>query len=323
MGQLSARARSAALVIACLLGACGKPASQNEAKSGVPATASSAQAQALSAENAQLKAEVARLKAQVEALSVTAQTLLDRVSSALAADDLEQARTSVDTLEQRFAQSPQAKAARAQLARAEARQQQKQALAKQLEARGFYALPTTNAAQVDDITLKVESIEFGERWTFDSRSDEWSYREAERGQRFLLLKTTIQSNLKNPMLPDVAVYRIDGKQMALLERLRYEFRRWEGYGNYIGLYHDFRNDFAHSPAVSFNAAASIDAELTRQPLAVVVTGEMCHEKETRIGQPAIGYSPRYDCKPKAELSLEDFTKGKARVLSFLNKPKGV
>lgn len=322
----------AVLAASLLLSACGKQDAPVAAAAATGATAkpdatapatSSAETERLKADNAKLQAEAAVLRKQVEELSLTPQVLLARVTVALAADKAAEARQASEALDKRFAGSEQAKAAKAALSRNEAAVAAREAQAKALEARGFYALQPQSAPTISGVTVRVESLQLGGRWQFDVHGDEWHYRDAERGERFVLLRTTLQSTDKSPDLPDVGVYRIDGKKMTRLAQMRYQFRRWSSYGTFIGLHHDFKNDFSHTPAIPFNAAASISDEDARKPFAVVVTGELCHERGSRIGQPDVVYSPRYSCSSKAELDADDFAKGDYRVLAFFNRPKGL
>ncbi len=302
----------AVLAASLLLSACGKQ--------DVTATA---ETERLTADNAKLQAEVVALRKQVEELSLTPQLLLARVNEALVADKTVEARQASDTLDKRFADSAQAKAAKAALTKYEAAVAEREAQAKALEARGFYALQPQSAPTISGVTVRVESLQLGKRWQFDAQSDESYYRDAERGERFVLMRSTVQSTDKNPKLPDVGVYRIDGKKMTLLALMSYEFRRWSSYGTFIGLYHDFKNDFAHTPAVPFNAAARVSDEDASKPFAVVVTGELCHERGSKSGQPEVVYRRLVSCASKTDLEVDDFAKGGYRVLAFFNRPKGV
>lgn len=311
-----------------LLSACGKqeaPATAGvTAKPDVTAPAASvAEIERLKADNAKLLAEVAVLRTHVQELSLTPQLLLASVNDALATDKEAEARQASEALNKRFADSAQAKAAKTALALHEATVAAREAQTKALEARGFYALQTQSAPAVSGVTIRVESVQLGGRWQFDAHGDEWHYRDAERGERFVLMRTTLQSTAKSPELPDVAVYRIDGNKMTRLAQMGYEFRRWSSYGTFIGLYHDFKNDFAHTSTVPFNAAASISDEDAKKPFAVVATGELCHERGSKIGQPEVVYSRRYSCSSKADLNVDDFAKGGYRVLAFFNRPKGL
>lgn len=280
---------------------------------------------ALQTENERLKAEIVALKAQVEDLSQTPEALLGRVKELVKSENLSEAQATSTKLEQRYGPDGQAKVAKAAVAQLATKLEAQKEQARQLEARGFYALKPSKSVEVEGFVIKVDSLGLGDRWVFNERSDEYSYRNVERGQKFVLLKTTLQNTNKNhnPNLPDIAVYAIEGKQMRHVAAIEYEFRRWSNYGSFIGLYHDYKNDFAHSAAIPFNAAASIDEDVAKGPFAVVSTGKFCHSRVERTGRPEVGYHPISGCEGKAVLTAEDFGKGEYRVLSFFNKPKGI
>ena len=280
---------------------------------------------ALQKENERLKAEVVSLKAQVEDLGQTPQMLLGRVQELVKSENLSEAQATASKLEQRYGPDGQAKAAKAAVAQLAAKLEAQQEQARQLEARGFYALKPSNSVAVEGFVIKVESLGQGNRWLFDTHDYQYNYRDVQRGEKFVLLKTTLQNTNKShdPNLPDIAIYAIDGKQMRREAAMDYEFRRWSSYGAYIGLYHDFKNDFAHSAAIPFNAAASIDEDVAKKPFAVVATGNFCHSRGEQIGQPEVVYRKASGCGGKAVLTAEDFSKGEYKVLAFFNKPKGI
>ena len=284
---------------------------------------SSDETERLRTDNAKLRAEAILLRKLVEELSLTPQVLLARVTEALASDKSTEARQASEALDKRFPNSAQAKAAKDAVAKHEAAAMARELQAKAIEARGFYALQPQPTSTVSGVTVRVESLQVGGRWEFNVHGDEWQYRDVERGQRFVLLRAKLQSTDKSPELPDVAIYRIDGKKMTRLAQLSYEFRRWSSYGTFIGLYHDFSNDFAHTASVPFNAAASINEDDAKKPFAVVTTGQLCHERGSQIGQPEVVYRLRYDCESKTDLVAEDFAKGGYRILAFFNRPKGL
>lgn len=280
---------------------------------------------ALQQENEQLKAQVATLKDQVADLEQTPQVLLERVQAAVRAEDLAAAQASAAKLEQRYGADGQAKPAKAAIAKLEAQLAARKEQAQLLEAKGFYALKPSSAAAVDGFVIKVESLSVGNRWQFDSNGYNLHYRDVERGKKFILLQTTLQNTDKSqdPDLPEIAVYEIDGKTMKRVGDVGYEFRRWSSYGSFIGLHHDFKNDFAHSSSVAFNAGAAIDEDVAKKPLAVVATGALCHVRGKRIGQPEVTYRMKHDCVSKDNLSADDFAAGPYRVIAFLNRPKGL
>lgn len=280
---------------------------------------------ALKQENEQLKAQIAVLKDKVADLEQTPQILLDRVQTAVRDEDLAAAQASVSKLQQRYGPDGQTKLAKIAIAKLETQLTAKKEQARQLEAKGFYALKPSSAVAVDGFVIKVESLTSGNRWLFDSNGYNFHYRDVQRGEKFILLQTTLQNTDKSrdPNLPDIGVYEIVGKTMKRVGGMNYEFRRWSSYGSFIGLHHDFKNDFAHTSAVAFNAAASIDEDVAKKPLAVVATGDSCHALEKRIGQPEIAYRRKHNCLGKESLSASDFSAGSYRVIAFLNRPKGL
>lgn len=321
----------AALATAISLAACDNPAPSSPppdaglAPAGATRPDTSQELAVLKSENARLQNEIRALSAKVEELSQTPQLLLDKVQALIRAGSLTDAETVTNVLETRFGASSQLKTARADLAQAKARVAAQAAQTQLLEAKGFYALKPTAAAKVGEFIIKVESVSLGNRWMSDAHGDQYLYRDARRGQKFVLLRTALQSTDKSldPDLPDIGVYQVQGKMMTRVAGFSYEFRRWSSYGTYIGLYHDFKNDFSHSSTVLFNAGASLDEEDAKKPFAVVATGLFCHERKKRIGQPELEYTARYECRAKDTLSTEDFSSGDYQVLSFFNKPKGV
>lgn len=311
-----------------LLAGCGdKQSTAPRPASTVAAVASpaapSSELATLRQDNQRLRGEVDAMKAEVADLRLTPQVLLGKVGEAVTAENRAAAKDWLSKLESRYGNAAQTTTARQQVARLEAKLAERAAEAKRVEARGFYALKPLRTVTENELTLRVEQVQFGNRWIFDAHGDEYLYRQAERGERYLLMSTVVQTGSdKNPYLPDVAVYRIDGKTMQRVSVFSYEFRRWSSYGTYIGLYHDFKNDFAHTSSVAFSAAARLSEADAKLPLAVVATGQRCHERGTKTGRPEVEYRYRPSCASKSVLVPEDFVKGDYRVIAFFNAPKG-
>lgn len=322
--QAIGRGWVAIAVLLPLVGCGGSSTPPTPAAPAVQAASGGTSSDALQKENARLKAEVDALTAKVADLGQTPQALLERVQERVKAEKLDEAKAEAAKLVQRYGPDGQAKIANAAVAQLEAKLEARQALARQLEARGFYALAPTKAAAVNGFLIKVESIALANRWVFNTHDYQYNYRDVQRGEKFVLLKTTLQSTdrSRDPDLPEIGIYAIDGKEMRHLASMDYEFRKWTSYGSYIGLHHDFKNDFAHSSAIPFTAAASIDEDAAKEPFAVVATGSLCHSRGEQIGQPEVVYRRDSSCNYKNVLSPEDFNSGPYKVLAVFNRPKG-
>lgn len=306
-------------VLAMLFAGCSEKAGDTSAPNS-----SNSETKSLRAENERLQIKVAELKKQIEELSRTPESMLSELERSLSAQDLSAASKLASSLGTRFPGSPESNLAKNKVEQLQQKIKEREEQAKLLEAKGVFGLKPASAPSLNGITLKKETVTLGKRWTFDAYDDSYHYREAERGERLLVLRATVQSIDKNPSLPEVAIYKVDGSTLTKVRHMDYEFRRWSGHGQYIGLYHDYANDFAHSKTIPFNLGVSISEELSRSPFAVVFTGQMCHRRDSKIGQPEVVYNYDYTgCKSKDELVADDFTTGPYRIIEFFNKPKGV
>ncbi|MCO5105316.1 MAG: hypothetical protein M9919_15070 [Burkholderiaceae bacterium] len=316
--------KSALLVYFCALvsGGCDSKFSQATDTVASQTSVISADLVRVKQENETLRAEVAALNKKLNDALINPPLLLARVTEAIVAEKMASARQASAVLETHFPDSVEARNARAAIAKYDAELVEKKKLQDIIDARGFYALQPQKAPVINGVTVKTESLVFGARWQFNDHDNEWNYRDAERGERFVLLKAFLSSVDKDPKLPDLGLYLIEGKGMTRIGQFQYEFRRWSNYGTYIGLYHDYKNDFSHTQSIPFNAAAAIKNSDSKLPFAVVATGESCHERVTKIGQPEVGYRPAPSCVAKKILNIEDFTRGNYKILAFFNKPKG-
>jgi len=71
----------------------------------------------------------------------------------------------------------------------------------------FHELKPSAAVKLNGMSVKTESLKLGRRCAFDDQEMGSFYRDAKRGEQFVLLRTTFRSLVKRlgPNLPDVAV----------------------------------------------------------------------------------------------------------------------
>lgn len=129
----------------------------------------------------------------------------------------------------------------------------------------------------------------------------WHYRDAVRGSDFVLADVTVSSPSHNPMLPAIAVYRLESGSLRHIGQMHYEFYRWRDYGSYLGNYSDYGNDFAHTRAVRFAAGVELpEAALDGAPIFVLASKTGCHVRtESRYGSPEVEYQPQNCSVPDA------------------------
>lgn len=174
-----------------------------------------------------------------------------------------------------------------------------------LEALGFKGIKTSTQIKIDYNIITISNLSVGNRFTFDDYGDYYSYRQADRGNKYITASMSVKSSEKDPKLPQLAVYKIEGKNMTLISRFTTEFARWDDYGTYLGNDADFNNDFSKVSTVRFKIGVQVEEEITRNPYAIVIKKENNLSRNyERFDNPPVSYSGYVDYK--STLSVNDF-----------------
>lgn len=194
-----------------------------------------------------------------------------------------------------------------ELERKRIKEKQKKAEEERKKALGFKILKPTNNVTFGYLKLRFEKVWIGKRWTFDGYGSRYFLRDATRGNKHVLVRTSISSETKNPHLPPIMAYQYKDGKLEIIGTLGYEFRRWKDYGSYLGNYADYGNDFAHSKTIPFNLGIETNEnKLKSGQVYIVMKKSNCFKrKHEDFGQPEISYN-RMGCDVKRSLELSDF-----------------
>lgn len=268
-----------------------------------------------------LKTELTECKKTVEELQNTPQVRLANGQQFLSKNDKINAKKELNELITKFGETDEAKKAKILLADIEKQEQEIKEKEERKRTLGFKILKESSFVNAIDVNVKFNSITTGQQWVFDNYGDEWRYRSAERGEKYILAKVAISSDNKNPELPPIGVYKMTSGTLSLIGTMGYEFSRWDDYSSYLGNDHDFKNDFAHTKTISFSLGLSVSNEnINNDAVFVVVKKENCFSRSTdRFGNPPISYNSS-GCNLKSTLTVDDFDKDYVLVKIF-NKNK--
>ena len=268
-----------------------------------------------------LKAELTECKKTVEELQNTPQVRLSNGQHFLIKNDFANAKKEFNDLITKFAGTDEAQKAKSLLADIEKQEQEKKEEEEQKRTLGFKILKENTSVNAGSVTVRFNSINTGQQWVFDNYGDEWRYRSAERGEKYVLSKVSISSDNKDPELPPIGVYRMTNGALSLIGTMSYEFSRWDDYSSYLGNDHDFKNDFAHTKTISFSLGLSVSNEsINNEAVFVVVKKENCFYRSTdRFGNPPVSYKSS-GCNLKSTLTVDDFDKDYV-VVKIFNKNK--
>lgn len=193
--------------------------------------------------------------------------------------------------------------------------------AERKKALGFRILKPSTNVKYGDLSLRFDKIWTGKRWSFDDYGSEYRLRDAQRGNKHILVRVSISSKINNPSLPAILAYQMNNGELKLLGTLGYEFRRWKDYGSYLGNYADYGNDFAHSKTIPFNLGLELSNKyLVNSAIFIVLKKNGCFNRRTKeYGDPEIEYS-QGNCNVKRTLKVEDFNNDYV-LLKIFNKSK--
>lgn len=259
--------------------------------------------------------ELKDAKAKIEILSYPADQRFSHITKLFNGQEYNKAKREIEELKNVFPNAPENTECIKILEKISALEAAKKAEEERIKALGFKAITPKSTFKIDYNTITLSSISIGKTYTFDYRSDEWTYREADRGTKYISAAMSITSTNHDPDLPQLAVYKIEGGEMVYVESFDTEFARWEDYGTYLGNYHDSRNDFAKVSTVKFKVGVQISNEVLSKPYAIVVKNENgLTSSYDRFKNPPKSYvgSVSY---PRT-LSVEDFTKNYILVKTY-------
>jgi len=172
---------------------------------------------------------------------------------------------------------------------------------------GFKDLKENTSIRVGEVTISFNRVFTGPEWNYDNYHLESMYMKAERGNIYVNAKITITSDSKDPNLPPISVYKLEGSNLNLLGTMGYAFKRWQDYDRYLGNYADHDNDFAYSKSIPFSCGLSIpQTDIDYNVVFVVVKKANCFErKQASLSNPPVYYSG-LKCVDKSSLTIEDF-----------------
>ncbi|MBO4587502.1 MAG: hypothetical protein J5711_01195 [Bacteroidales bacterium] len=278
-----------------------------------------------------LQKENQALKEQVEELQNTPTNLLALGHELIANNRNDSAKVVLNKLIKKFPSSPEASEAEGIVnkiekaekeAREKAEKESKEKAEKEAQKRalGFKILKESTNITFDNNTANIKSISMGKRWVSDAYDDSWHYQDAEKDEIFVLTKLSITSKDKDPKLPPIGVYSYSNGKLVKLSEMSYRFSRWAGYGEYLGNYADYGNDFAHTSTISFSNAAAIKKSYQNEVIFVVMKKTGCLERHASIlSNPPVGYVSN-GSDMASNLTVDDFD-SQYQVVKIFNKNK--
>lgn len=274
----------------------------------------------LQAEISAAKGRIAQLEQENTALKETPPVLMSQVRKAVDSGDEPALKAALELLTSRYPDSPEAATGNGLLQRMVKDRDAKEQEARRVAALGMKAIPVKSSFSADDSAVTLQSAQLAGQWSFNDHGDEYEYRSAERGSRYITAKVTYSSKSKDPRLAPLIVYASNGGELKRLGVMGFEFVSWSSYATFLGNYHDDANDFAHKASIRFSMGLQVPNEAITKPLYIVASSAGCANRSSdRFGNPPVSYSI-YSCEQAAPkvLRTSDFTEGRFGIVKRID-----
>lgn len=267
---------------------------------------------ALQNENNRLRAELAEAEKTIEELQNTPQARLVRGQQYFANNDYATAQAELTALVSRFSGTDEAERAVIILAEIEQIRESERIAEERRRTLGFRSITENRRVNVGGISFTIGTFSTSNRWSFThigGNSRQYFY-EAERGNTFIHTRFTITSEINEPKLPPILVYKMESGELRKIGMMTYHLARWGDFGRYLGNHRDNDNDFAFRESIPFTLGFEISqSSLNNYAIFIVAHNSPCVERRTGIGfRPSVQFRSG-DCIVRDRLTVDDFDRG--------------
>lgn len=268
-----------------------------------------------------LKEQIVQLNQKIDMLEYPASQRLKDIKSSFAEENYAKAQQQISELKNLFPNSDEVKETASisenitkKLAEIEAEKQRIKAL-------GFKALKPQTTVQVAENKVTFSSPNVGAKYIHDVyptySGSEWREHTADRGTKFISFAMDITSTSKDPNIPTVAFYAINGETLSLVKPFWVNFARWSDYGTYLGNEPDLKNDFSKVSTVKFKVGAQIeDSYLSKPYMVVLKKANTLSRSYDRFENPPVSYVG--EAGYPSSLRIEDFNSGQYVPIKIAN-----
>ena len=268
-----------------------------------------------------LKDALKEKQEQIDMLSYPSDQRLAKAKELLDVGELDKASEEISQLKKLFPNSQEASASSALITKIGEIKEAKRKEEERIRALGFKALNVVQNITIDDNKISFSNCKIGPKFTHDAYStysgSSWMEHTADKGNSYISYNMDVTSSSKDPNIPTIAFYSINGDRLDLEKVFWVEFARWSDYGHYLGNYHDNINDFAKVNTVKFRVGAQIEDDYFKKPYVVVLKkANTLSRHYDRYENPPVSYSG--DANYPSSLTIEDFNKGIYVALKVAN-----
>ena len=254
-------------------------------------------------------ATINQMRDSIDMLKFPADQRLAKIKQMIASEDFSGAKSAIAQLCSLFPNSIQASQCPAlsesidnKLAAIEAERQRIKAL-------GFKALKPKTKVTIGYNTVTFGSFKVGTKFIHDVyptyTGSSWYEHTADRGNKYISCDMDVTSTSKEPDIPTLAFYEIQGDKLVKKGDFWIQMGRWRDYGTYLGNENDLGNDFSKVSTVKFKLGLELQDATFSKPYIIVLRKANTQSRHyNRYDNPPISYSG--SAGYPSTLNIDDF-----------------
>lgn len=274
--------------------------------------------------NKVIESQQATIKATQDSLAMIkfpADQRLAKIKELIAEENYLEAKNAITQLQSLFPNSSEAAQCKSLSEDIESKLAAVEAEKERIKAMGFKALEAQSKTTIEYNTIAISGISVSSKYTHDAyptyTGSEWLENVADRGNKYITATMDVTSTSKNPAIPTLAVYTINGDKLTLDGVFGINFASWSDYGSYLGNYAELKNDFSKVGTVKFKLGCELPERVFSKPYMVVLKKANTQVRyEDRFNNPPISYSG--DAGYPQTLSIDNFNNGSFVAVKIAN-----
>lgn len=267
------------------------------------------------------QASISAMRDSIAILQFPADQRLAKIKQLIAEESFTAAKKEISALESYFPNSTEAAQCPALMESINSKIAAIEAEKQRVKALGFKALKQQTKVTVGYNSVVFGSFSVGAKFIHDVyptyTGSSWYEHTADRGNKYISCAMDVTSTSKDPDIPTLAFYAIQGDKLVKKGDFWVQMGRWQDYGTYLGNEHDLKNDFSKVSTVKFKLGLELpDADFSAPYIIVLKKTNSQERHYERMRNPPIYYQG--DAGYPNTLNIDNFSNGDYVAIKIAN-----
>lgn len=264
---------------------------------------------------------ISSMRDSIAILQFPADQRLTKIKQLIAEGSFAGAKKEISALQSYFPNSQEAAQCPALVESIDSKIEAIEAEKERIKALGYKALKPQTKVSIGYNTIVFSSFSTGAKFIHDVyptyTGSSWLEHTADRGNKFISCAMDVSSTSKDPNIPTLAFYAVQGDKLVHKGNFWVQMGRWQDYGTYLGNEPDLKNDFSKVSTVKFKLGLELpDANFSAPYIIVLKKANTQVRHSERFRNPPIYYDG--NAGYPQTLNIDNFNQGDYVAIKIAN-----